>query len=132
MNATSNSFEGCSLLLSTESPQVKALVVLAHLPVLLLLLSTVQDVYQKVQVAHPVFAVVFQVGKRFLQQCFVSQMVLCKQDLVVLSIGCIAECATLLHVLTSDNEVWVIIGSMFATVVMQFHQLSWLVVTLLR
>ena len=95
-------------------PAVKFFLLLAHFSTLAVLLTFALESYRRVDISHPVLAVVFQ-------------------DTVVL---CATKAAVLFVILTmtvfSGSEFWAacLWGLVHAT--LQFHQVSWLCVTGLR
>ena len=113
-NSTSESEFVCHGFLPLESGFAKAGISFAHIVTLSLLSAAAAAVRRRVDLNHPVFAVVFQ-------------------ELIII-LFCELSAAVLLGItlLFWHSEALLALISACTTVGLQFHQLSWLFVTVLR
>ncbi len=96
-----------------ESLAAKLSLLLAHVATLAALFTCVRMMYDKVQIKHPVFAVVFQ-----------EIMALCTCEAVTY--------VFLLVMIGDDNETWKVLSMSCSFAALQFHQVFWLCITAMR
>ncbi len=113
--ANTTTYGDCAGVQPVEGAAANAALALAHAATLAALVATARFIRRGVEVAHPVFAVVLQ-----------EVSVLCAADAAVLAV------VVTLAVCGRDAGVLIMVMSVTSVAALQFHQLSWLCVTVLR
>ncbi len=96
-----------------DNPGVKLALVGIHAGTLLTLCACVKTTYDKVEINHPVFAVVFQ-------------------GLVILTLCQLIGYISLLFMMVDFIKLWRLIFLAISLSAMQFHQVTWLCVTSIK
>ncbi len=111
--SNTNISEECNGLLPLDNVAGMCLLLVLHVLTLTVLVIFVKVVYDKVDIKHPVFAIVYQ-------------------DLVVVLVCESTMFLFLVVTLVEHKELFLMVISSAKTLSVQFHQLSWLAVTVLR
>ncbi len=106
--------EGSEEWLFVKSMAAMAMFVLAHCVTLLVLAVFAKMTHERAELAHPVFAVIFQ------------------EIIIIIFCEVSALCILTALITYPENNILLVLYSLPAFTAMQFHQVTWLTVTCLR
>ncbi len=113
LEPNNNDYSTIGRVLVLDHPGVKFCLVMAHVVTLVSLWACIKMSHDKVEIRHPVFAMVFQ-------------------EIIVLVVTELVGYVSLLFMMGDYITLWRIIFLFVSVASLQFHQITWLFVTCLR